>query len=102
MSRLRTSKTLILREVQRQAAASIVIKLLMRVQHWDGFGSPSVSKTPNTSAQTPNLRASSGQFSSVADDEGIEVRTAKKRRLRESIRAEDLEAISLLQAQPKT
>ncbi|BAT75864.1 hypothetical protein VIGAN_01379400, partial [Vigna angularis var. angularis] len=56
-------KTLALRAVQRQTAASRSARPRMRLQHGVFGGFPSCTPIkPNTSAHTPNLRVSSGQL----------------------------------------
>ncbi|KAJ4705467.1 hypothetical protein OWV82_022236 [Melia azedarach] len=93
MSSLRISKSLSLREVQRQARASSLTKSPMSLQHGLG-GSPTVRSTKfNTLAQASSLNAFLKQ---VADDDGTDVSIMKKTRFRDNRRAVDAEALEAI------
>lgn len=82
--------------MQRQAAASRSIKFVMRGQQLlCGTGRLSF-KAFKTLTHRDNLRASGGQ---LAGSVVAEVRTVKKRRLRETKRAADFEAIIVFNSQ---
>ncbi|XP_052297149.1 uncharacterized protein LOC127902325 [Citrus sinensis] len=100
MSSLIKSKTLSLREVQRQTRAWTLTKSPRRLQHgWFGVGTSSprftFAKPFNKSTHASNLRVFFGHDDDddeVADDDGIEVAIISS--VKNSARAFDAEAIS--------